>query len=761
MIADLRPFRLRLAPLAACLLCPAAALAATGKAGPSDALFLAQLVVLIVAGRLAGEVMQRIGQPAVMGQLLAGIALGPSLFGALWPDAQAALFPRSPEQKAMIDAVSQLGILMLLLLAGMETDLSLVRKVRRAAAAVSVGGIVLPFACGVLVGELLPEGMLPDPGQRLVTSLFLGTALSISSVKIVAMVVREMNFARRDLGLLIVASAIIDDSIGWIIIALTFGVAATGRVELGPLAWSILGAAMFIAVSLTLGRRVVTIAIRLTNDHFAGELPVVSTVIVIMGGMALATHAIGLHTVLGAFVAGVLIGESPILTRQIEHQIRGLTTGLFMPVFFGLSGLSTDLRVLADPRLLALGIGLVAIASLGKFAGAYLGGLLGGLSRRECLALGCGMNARGSTEVVVATIGLSMGALSETLFTMIVVMAVVTTMLMPPTLRWALRRLPLKPEEAERLAREEFESQGFVTRFERLLVVADESPQGRFAARLAGLIAGRRGLPVTTLLGGGSDRRAPVPEAAEADVRSGASESRDQTPESPRPVDVTTRSIEGEADAVVAVESERGYDMLLVGIDADRPAEGLFGEEVTRIVEAFDGALGLVAARGPHRRDPTRGPSAILVAVNGTPQSRRGLETALAVARAAGARVTAIYAPGPDTTRRPLRLMRRADLAVLRDAVELAERFGVPLSTRLVRRLLPAEAILSEARAGFDLVVLGVTRRSGEALAFGTVAEAVLPETDRSVLLVSTGEAPAMRRRAAADQKSLASLSAS
>jgi Kef-type K+ transport system membrane component KefB len=153
--------------------------------------------------------MQRLGQPAVMGQLIAGMALGPSVLGALWPDLQHAIFPKTPEQKSMIDAVSQLGILMLLLLTGMETELKLVKRVGRAAITVSAAGVAVPFFCGMALGELLPDSILPRTDQRFITSIFLGTALSISSVKIVAMVVREMNFMRRNLGQIIVASAIL------------------------------------------------------------------------------------------------------------------------------------------------------------------------------------------------------------------------------------------------------------------------------------------------------------------------------------------------------------------------------------------------------------------------------------------------------------------------------------------------------------------------------------------------------------------------
>ena len=465
---------------------------AAGEAqkGPSESLFVMQLLLLMLVGRLLGEAMLRLKQPAVMGQLVAGLLLGPSLFGFLLPDLQHALFPKNPEQKAMIDAISQFGILLLLLLTGMETDLKLVRQTGRAAVFASLMGILVPFACGVALGELLPDSMLPDPGKRLITSLFLGTALSIASVKIVAMVVREMNFMRRVVGQVILASAIIDDSVGWIIVSIIFSLALHGSVDAMGLAQSVLGTLAFMAASLTIGRRAVFFAIRWVNDTFLSEFAVITAILVIMGGMALITHLIGVHTVLGAFVAGILIGESPILTRHIDEQLRGLITAFFAPVFFGVAGLSADLTILADPTIAIFTVGLIVIASFGKFSGAFIGAELGGLTRREGFALACGMNARGSTEVIIATVGLSMGALNQNLFTMIVAMAVITTMAMPPTLRWALSRIPMRKEEKQRLEREEQEEKGFVPNLERLLIAVDDSPNGKFASRVAGMLAG-------------------------------------------------------------------------------------------------------------------------------------------------------------------------------------------------------------------------------------------------------------------------------
>src|SRR5499426_1514621 len=503
--------------IGALVLSAGAAFAAEGaKASASDVIFLAQLIALMVVGRLLGEVMNRIGQPSVMGMLLGGIVLGPSVLGVIWPALQHAIFPSAPEQKAMLDGIAQFGILLLLLLTGMETDLKLVRTVGKAALSISLTGVAVPFACGFALGQFMPESLLPHPDQRFLTSLFLGTALSISSIKIVAAIVREMGFTRRNLGQIIVASAICEDSIGWIIIAITFSLAEAGSIDLMSVTRSVLGTAAFLGASLTIGRRMVFFAIRWANDNFESDFPVITTILVIMGLMALTTHFIGVHTVLGAFVAGVLIGESPILSKHIDEQLRGLILAFFMPVFFGIAGLSADLTVLKDPGLALMALGLIPIASFGKFAGAFIGGEFGGLTRREAFALACGMNARGSTEVIVATIGLSMGALTQNLFTMIVTMAVATTMAMPPMLRWASGRVPLSKAEKERLEREEHEARGFVSNLERLLLAVDQSPNGKFATRLAGLLAGTRGIAITVLplsgkdkIGGKQERKEP------------------------------------------------------------------------------------------------------------------------------------------------------------------------------------------------------------------------------------------------------------
>jgi Kef-type K+ transport system membrane component KefB len=199
--------------------------------GASAAIFLSQIVALLVAGRLLGELLSRWGQPPVMGQLLAGIVLGPSILGHVAPAAELALFPHSAQQQAMLSAVAQLGVLLLLLLTGMETDVAVMRHSGRAAVSVSLAGIALPFLCGWLAIELLPAPMLVRPDERHLLGLFIGTALAVSSIKIVAAVVRDLGFIRRTVGQVMLAAAIMDDAIGWILVSVILGLAQHGSID--------------------------------------------------------------------------------------------------------------------------------------------------------------------------------------------------------------------------------------------------------------------------------------------------------------------------------------------------------------------------------------------------------------------------------------------------------------------------------------------------------------------------------------------------
>jgi Kef-type K+ transport system membrane component KefB/nucleotide-binding universal stress UspA family protein len=719
--------------------------------GASVAVFIAQLVVLLVGGRLMGELMQRLGQPSVIGQIIAGVLLGPSVLGALAPGAWHALFPAVAQQQAMLDAVAQLGILLLLLITGMETNLSVFRDAQRPAISVSLSGVIVPFLCGCLLGALLPAAMLPNAQRRLVTTLFLGTALSISSVKIVALVVRDLGFLRRTVGQVILAAAVLDDTIGWIVVSVTFGLALHGAIDLAAVAHSVLGAALFLALSLTVGRRLVFNVLRWSNDTLASEMANITTIVVITGFLALLTNVLGVHFVLGAFIAGLLVGQSPMLTRQLGAQLRGLIIGLFMPAFFTLVGLRVDIGALAQPAFLWLTLVLIALASVGKFLGAFIGGRFGGMTPAASFAVGCGMNARGSTEVIVATIGLQVGALNPHLFTAIVAMAVVTTMAMPPMLRWAFSRVPLTEAERTRLEREDFEARAFLPGIDRLLLAVDGSPSGRFASQLAGWLAATRRTPITVMQlemsragAAGDSPRQQASEVVQAAAAAGAAASAAGRPGSraaaaahSEPVPVTTRSETAvDTHSAIATEAHKGYGLLLIGCEPAASAE-TFAPEITRTVADFPGAFGIAIARGAHRRPPA-GPLHMLVTVSGTRASRQGAEVAITLAQSARGSVTALHVGAPRW-RAPRWRLRFGEAfvprgyadAVVREIIEMGEHYGVEVRGEIRSSGTLRNAVMRElTRAHYDLLVMGVSPRAAEPLFLGELAAEMLLRAD-------------------------------
>jgi Kef-type K+ transport system membrane component KefB/nucleotide-binding universal stress UspA family protein len=700
------------------------------------AIFAAQLILLLLIGRLLGEGMSRIGQPALFGQLLAGVLLGPSVFGLLAPHWRAVIFPDDKTLKTMIDAVSQIGILLLLLLTGMETNLALVRRRTRAVISSSLLGIAVPFACGVALAFALPKDVIPSHDNPLVTALFLGTALAISSVKIVAMTLMDIGVIRRDIGQMILSTAILDDTIAWIIIAVISGIATHGSVDLKSVGASIGGTALFLAFCLTIGQRLVARLIVWVNDHMTIDVPVITAILVVMLALALTTELIGVHTALGAFVAGIMIGQSPILTEHIENELRGFIFAFFAPVFFAVAGLGMDLRTLMDPTLLLFTVAVIAVASVGKFSGALLGGRLGGLTTLESLALATGLNARGSTEVIIASIGLAMGALSKELYTMIVAMAVVTTMVMPPMLRWMMKRVPLGEDESRRLEKEEAELDQSLPKMERALVYVDDSPNGRLAARLAGLFAARQQVLTTVIDANGKKKEKAPEEAPSSEHLTEAARAGAEQPKAAESL-VTTRPAPG--DSALQREIARGYDIAFVGLEHPfNPASQQFEHRLQELVDSFDGPVA-IAVNGAGAAGPADVPLDILLPTSGTADARLATEIALALAHATKGTVGALHVFEPQEDTAVLRgRARRPGISLLVDAHRLGKRSGVPVKGLTATNARPEREIRRTLRGGrFDLVVLGTSLRQGETKFLGPRTSALLRGTRTPALVIA------------------------
>jgi Kef-type K+ transport system membrane component KefB len=412
---------------------------------------LFQLGLLLLLALLLGRLAARFGMPAVVGELCAGVLLGPSLLDHVAPGIAAWLLPKQPGQFHLLDAIGQFGVLLLVGITGAQVDFILVRRRGATAVRVSVAGFVVPLGLGVGTGYLLPASLLSAGADRTVFALFLGVAMCVSAIPVIAKTLLDMNLLHRNVGQLILAAGMVDDVFGWLMLSVVSAMATTG-VRAGQVALSLLYLGAIIIVAVLVGRPAVRAALRLSGRS-PEPGPTIATTVVIILLCAAATQALGMGSIFGAFVAGVLIGSSGGLDLDRLAPLRTVVLAVLAPLFFATAGLRMDLTALGEPVVLAAALAVLLIAILGKFAGAYIGARASRLNRWEALALGSGMNARGVIEVIVAMVGLRLGVLSTATYTIVVLVAIVTSLMAPPVLRVAMQRVDDAAEDQLRRAR--------------------------------------------------------------------------------------------------------------------------------------------------------------------------------------------------------------------------------------------------------------------------------------------------------------------
>lgn len=393
--------------------------------------FLMQLVVVLVLARLAGVALRRLGQPAVIGEMLAGIVLGPSLFGWALPSAQAWLFPA--DSVAALGLLSQIGVLVFLFAAGAEFEIARLRGQRRLALLVGHAGIALPFALGLLLAWPLHAGFAPAGTGLSAFALFLGVALSVTAFPVLLRIIHERGYGGRAVASVAIASAAISDATAWAILAAI--VAWTQSRGLGSLAMQLAAGALLLWVLLKWLRP------RLARVEVADARRPQAMLALVLGALAcaLATELIGLHLLFGAFVAGLAVSESPALRRIVEQRIEPFAVVLLLPLFFASTGLRTRIDLLTGQEWL-LCLGLTAVATLGKLGGTAIAARAAGMAGADVWRLGVLMNTRGLMELIVLGLGFELGLIDQRLYAILVVVAIVTTMMTGPLLGWIDRR---------------------------------------------------------------------------------------------------------------------------------------------------------------------------------------------------------------------------------------------------------------------------------------------------------------------------------
>jgi Kef-type K+ transport system membrane component KefB/mannitol/fructose-specific phosphotransferase system IIA component (Ntr-type) len=398
------------------------------------------LATLLGCAKVAAELMQKIRQPSILGEIGVGILLGPTVLGHYQPHLYETLFPTTGPMPIVLDTVTTLGVVFFLLTAGLEIDLRSIFRQGKAALLVSVFGVAFPFAAGFLAAEAFPEYMGAVTGaDTLIFSLFVGTALSISALPVIAKILMDLNLLRTEMGTVIISSAMFDDLVGWILFSFVLGMMhpAAGSGIGDGVKHTIVLVVLFVGLTLTLGRWLIDKILPFLQAHTTWPGGVLGFIFTLTLAGAAFTEYAGIHAVFGAFVIGIAIGESGHLRQRTSQHIHQIVTNVFAPFFFASIGLRTNF---VSNFHLGLTATVIGVACVGKLLGAGWGARLGGMDRTSSLAVGLAMNARGAMEIILGILALQAGLIRDNMFVAMVTMALFTSLLSAPAIHFLVSR---------------------------------------------------------------------------------------------------------------------------------------------------------------------------------------------------------------------------------------------------------------------------------------------------------------------------------
>jgi len=398
---------------------------------------LLQISIMLIFARLLSEFAKKFKQPAVVGEILAGIILGPTVIGSIYPEFTEWLFPQEGLSSFGLNVFITVSAVLLLFIAGLEVELPVVINQGKKALYTSVMGIAFGFALGFSVSQAFPEFFGVEPEKQFIFSLFLGIGISVSALAVTARNLMDLGVFKTGLGMVIIASAMLDDFIGWIIFSIILGLS-----ESSGSAWNVvmlfISTLIFVALMLTVGKRLIDMILPVINKYLSFPGGILSFAIAVCFLGAAVTEAIGIHAVFGAFIVGVALGDSIHMTTKTKEIIHDFVNNIFAPLFFVSIGLKTNFILYFDPYIFLV---ILALAFIGKALGSGLGATFGGFNRKESLVVSFGMNARGSVDVLFATLALGVGFINEQVFVALVLMALTTSMASGYLVKYLMRSI--------------------------------------------------------------------------------------------------------------------------------------------------------------------------------------------------------------------------------------------------------------------------------------------------------------------------------
>lgn len=700
---------------------------------------LVQVAVLLLTARVLGEIAQRLGQSSVVGEILAGVLLGPSVISGLVPALGEWLVPQNQVQGHLLELVGLFGVMFLLLITGLETDLGLIRRHARTAVSVSLGGLITMFSAGFVLGQFIPDDLLVNPADRLVFTLFWATALSISAIPVIAKVLLDLKLMRRDIGQTIIAAAMMDDSIGWALLSVVIGLASGVAINAGTVLGSVLKVLGVMILGLTVGRWLLSRAVSFIQNYAISRDKELSLVIIAMFVGGAITQALELEALLGAFIVGIAFAQIPTLNTETVHRLEAITFGIFAPIFFAVAGLKINITTLMTPRLLLLLAAVLAAAMIFKILGIYIGArVFGRRDHWSALFFGVGLNTRGSMGIIIANIGLSLGLISQDLFSILVVNAIITSLIAPPALRAIIQRVELTADERTRLEREALLHGNLIANVRRVLlpirVRQGESPVHTLEARILERLGQGNNLAVTVLSVAQPGQEAESNQYINELVRAKFGN-----------YTVTKKVITSDRPSdVILDEAHRGYDLLVIGAtEKSQDQRALFNPIIDYVVRlAPCPSLIVHAAMLEEDWQPRR----ILVPTNGSQEAKRAAEVAFSlVGNWSDAEVKvlnviqAVQTPAEADHYRVVERQMAISQRIVDEVQALGRSFDVATQTLVEVAARPSSMIIEVAQAEeVDLIILGVAARAGsERLYLGPMVEYILTHAPCPVIVVN------------------------
>ena len=407
-----------------------------------------QLIAIILASRIFGSLFRRIGQPLVCGEIAAGLILGPSLFGRFFPELSHSIF--NPSVGPIFSIMSQLGLVLLMFLIGLEFDFGHLKMHGSTAASISLTGMLLPFGLGFSLGSFM-HGALGLQGSWVNFSLFIGTAMSITAIPILGRIMIDLNINRTRLGALTISAAALDDAMGWIMLALVTAIARSTfqPAKLSVMIVEVIAFVAFLALVVRpLARRWQKALFAQTGGAPALSLNGLAAILLMLFVCAIATNLIGIFSIFGAFAFGAILHDFDELRGAVRAKLSDFITVFFLPIFFTYTGLRTDIGSMEGNGQWILALLVMACAMVGKLGGCTLAARFGGMPWRESMMIGVMMNTRALMELIVINVGFDLGIIPKSVYFMLVLMAVVTTFMTTPLLTRLIRRSEVAGEFA-------------------------------------------------------------------------------------------------------------------------------------------------------------------------------------------------------------------------------------------------------------------------------------------------------------------------